>query len=356
MVVLYTAGICVFFVMLLGELASASESRLAGSAGVVFAATFVLNGYVWLMVMVPSIHHEAVCAAAFFLMMAVYYAIKAVRNSFAMTPTQAAVLGAALGLAFGSRLTAVVDAMFLTAVLLIGMHLNGVIFREQRRLVTAGIMVFFPILAGVALMLYNYARFGSIMEVGHKYGASIYSQHILAGHAMRYDHIPYNLWDYFFRIPSAMSGFPYLDMHLFILDVRSRLGPAYHLIHYNELAVSVFWMMPILLFAFAPLSHRLTRRSGVQVKSYWIPLGVVALQTLCTSLFMGSAARYAFDFLPFLTAMSFLGLVMLRSDDRSILVLVVFTAVLSTILGVALVGNAFVSYFPFIRYPSPWLR
>lgn len=355
MVVLYLSGIGTLFALLMVEMRASSESKLTGPATIVFAFTFFLCGNLLFIAMVPSIHHEAICAEIFFLMTAVYLILKLVRRNFSATFGQAAIIGISLSLAFGSRMIALPAAIFLIAVSVVGMH----VYRSDTGLIrrsSSGAVVGIPVLSLLALSFYNFARFGSFFEMGHKYQTSIYSDYVLKGNALRYDNIPYNIWDYFFRLPTVRPGSWGVDFQPFIWEVHSKFGPKYYLIHFNELVVSIFWLMPILLFALAPLSNRLTGGNSVQNTNYRILMGVFALQTMWLFLFFGSCARYVLDFLPFLTAMAYVGVISFRFTDRAVLFLIVFLGALSVVLSINLPANAFSYYLPFIYYSSPWIR
>lgn len=353
MIALYCAGVCVFFILLLTEIAAASESRLKGSALIVMSVAFVFSGTLWFMTVVPSVHHETICAEVFFLVVALYYSIKVLRNGFAVSPLQALVIGTSVALAFGTRLIAVVTAAFVIAVILLGIHFGRSRSGIFIRWISSVLLTIPSPIVGCLLMWYNYARFGSVTEVGHKYCKSFYTEYALKGHAFRYEHIPFNVWDYFFRIPEARPGFPFIDIRVYIWDVFSRADPTFHLIHFNELVVSIFWIMPITVFALIPLSDRLSAARPFDVSAYRFTAGVFVAQTVTLLLFMGSAARYVFDFLPFLMTMAYIGVISLRWDERVVLVPVVFTAVLSVLFGILYLSNSFSNYFPFLPFQPP---
>ena len=70
-------------------------------------------------------------------------------------------------------------------------------------LIPSTIVAGFPAAGVGLLLLYNYVRFGALLDFGIRNLATIYVDYFRQGHFMRYDHIPYNIWDYFFRLPET---------------------------------------------------------------------------------------------------------------------------------------------------------
>jgi len=184
---------------------------------------------------------------------------------------------------------------------------------------------------------------------------SLYSRYFLEGSYFRYDHFPYNFWSFFFRVPQMVAQFPYIKLPAYILQVRSVKIYPYFLINTNELTVSVFFLMPILMLACVPLfSSRFRGDEGFT--RFAVLAGLWAVQILSVAFTVASIARYYYDFIPPMVLMAFIAAVHLRSKNKLSNGMIVFLGSLSLILSFALPMNALTFYAKFIRYPSPLLN
>ena len=75
MIALFCAGSAVLFSLIINEFTLVGESS-DSLLKAVFIVLFIFNGYSLFMTLIPSIHHEAIAAAMFFLMFAFYLLAK----------------------------------------------------------------------------------------------------------------------------------------------------------------------------------------------------------------------------------------------------------------------------------------
>lgn len=127
---------------------------------------------------------------------------------------------------------------------------------------------------GVLYMLYNYLRFGTIMDLGYQLFYRIDSP-VGGPTGLRY--IPFNLYSLFVMAPEWIGKFPYIE------------PPA-------MLGVSLTFSSPALYYAFK------ARGPNWLTRLLWLTVILAALPFLmnCTNGFPQFGMRYALDFIPFL--------------------------------------------------------
>lgn len=161
---------------------------------------------------------------------------------------------------------------------------------------------------GVAVLAYNFLRFGSPFDFGANYNLTTNDMVHRGFHA---DRIPFGLYAYLFQPPVLGSQFPFLQ--------KAYLDPAYQGITiYEPMYGGYFFLYPMTLVILA--LPRVKR--GLQDKGLFVPLLValgVAL-TLCIFDLQGAGIlmRYVCDFgiyLAFAAALVFLELVQVRSSQ-----------------------------------------
>ncbi|MEJ2716694.1 MAG: hypothetical protein P8182_06075 [Deltaproteobacteria bacterium] len=350
------AGISVLLVMILKELTPPNEMRKLRGIRLCFVGAFVLSGFSLLMVTIPSIHHEAICSAAFFLTVAIYLLIRARDRGYRIS-TVAALFGAlALSLCIGSRFSYVISAAVVGSILIGGMIRNSDRIPTSEIIRTGVLGLGLTMLMVGLLLYYNHARFGTYGEFGVKYLTSIYTEYFARGHFLRYDHVPYNLWSMFWRIPQLAPEFPFLMLPAFILKVQSIGLMPYFLINVNELSASVFCLMPIMLLAVVPLLASWRNPNVCRLTTYFILSVLFGVQCLTISLTPASTARYYYDFLPIMMMMSYIGALWFQKRASRPNVMIASLAVISVVLSFALPMNALTLYAHFISYKSPLLQ
>ncbi|MBI4962230.1 MAG: hypothetical protein HY913_03050 [Desulfomonile tiedjei] len=356
MVALLAAGTWAVFLLILICLNHDHTQRPLGPLQVAFAVMFALNGFSLWMVSVPSIHHEAICAATFFLLLGIYFVLKAARNSYTLSINEALIIGLSLALSLGSRFSYVLTVFFLVAFLFRGIWRERGEGNPSRSLAPFTIMLG-TMAAGMGLLLaYNFARFGSLTEFGMKYATSLYSDYLRQGLFFRYDHIPYNLWSYIFYIPEGNPHFPYVKLPFYILKVESVSGLPYALLNVNELCASVFCFFPVLLFCFVPLFKRATNPAGLRQSALKLFVVVFALQLLPLCMSMAAITRYYYDFLPMMMLIALFGIERVQEEFTHKNLTLTIIVVTSILFSFAVTVNAVRFYEVFCAYRSPLLR
>ncbi|GEM_PF-1470224 len=159
----------------------------------------------WLPVVIrrPGVWELPIVSAAACLWWAVYFLWR--YHDSAGRARWAVAVGAALALLIACRVTNLIEAGFMLLLLLpLGGAAGGAV-RGWRAFLGAAALVF---AGGVALLLYNHARFGSWTEFGQSY--------MLAGREIRGmarlnpSFIPFNLWTYVWSMPDFGPYFPFV--------------------------------------------------------------------------------------------------------------------------------------------------
>ena len=355
MIVLFCAGVGTLFALILDELVSVDTTNTPSLLKRIFVLVFIFNGISLYMVTIPSIYNESISAAMFFLMIAVLFLLKTHNHRYRPKVGTSIVIGLSLSLSVGCRFSYVYAVALIFAVLVFGMWKNS--YQSAKREVIRSLMIVGSI--GMAslclLLLYNFLRFGAILDFGMAYLESLYQNYFLNGGYFRYDHFPYNLWSLFFRVPQIVSEFPYIKLPAYILQVRSIGLNPYFLINTNELTVSVFYLAPILMLACVPcFSSKSYGDDGLT--KFVVLFGLIAVQIFSVAFTVASIARYYYDFIPLMMIMAFMATVHLRSKTKISNGMIAFLGGISLVLSFALPMNAITFYATFINYKSPLLN
>ncbi len=354
MVIVFLAGAAAIFCAILNLWRQLD--RTLGIEIAAFSALFAFNGYSALMAAIPSIHHEAICAGMFFLLSGLYYVLKSARNGFEFDFGDAMVCGTCFCLCVLSRFSYVFTVIVMTLVMILGTVRNSKQSAKTRSLLPVFVLALIT-LAGIAGTLgYNYLRFGNLSDFGVRFMQTLYRDYFSQGNYLRYDHIPYNLWDYFFRIPQLAPDFPYLKLPFYILEATSFRSASYFLMHLNELSVSIFVLMPVLIFCFFCSFRGEASESKFEQIASRILFAAVVLQVIPLSLTIGSVARYYFDFLPLMLVLAFAGYVGIKSRLSSNYFILGLTSALSLVLSFCVPMSALIFYLSFINFRSPLLE
>jgi len=348
MVALLCSAFCTVFLFCLRSLAP----RDGPDRGLIAAFTALCagNGLMLFMSVLPSVHHEAILWAGLFLLLGVLGVLHTWRRG--PTVGRGLWVGAAAALAAGCRVS-----YLLAGVVVIGTF--GVAAygarRSQRFLPMTAAAVAPLLIVGALLAGYNVARFGSPTEFGVNHLASNYQDYIREGNFWRLGHVPYNLWDNLCRLPGLRGDPPYLETGITLQEVSQKSATPsepFRLIHVNELATSIFIVIPALLLmipAFRRTPDKKDRRPSVLLAA------VAAVQIGVLSLTFASTARYQFDFVPYMMLLAFIGAARLRVRWKDAARFVIALIVISLVVGLYLPLNAIEQYEPFVGYHSPLL-
>lgn len=353
MIALFSTGIVFIFMKIIDELTPLKSKKTFVWTKTVFFLLFVINGVSLFMVTIPSIHHEAICTAMFFLLIALYCLLRMKNNHYRPSMRLSIVMGLSLAICIASRFSYLFSAIFMGCVLLAGFIKNWHNQSPRDTLFALSVIIGICFVTITSLMFYNYLRFGDFFEFGIQYIHSLYSDYFKQYGFFRFDHLPYNIWSMFFRIPTVTINFPFIILPTYILKSQSfNLAPLF-LINANELCVSVFLLLPMTIFCLAPIiSHGLLSKSGLKTQ-YLILVAICLLQILPTALSVASVARYYYDFFPILLALAYIGVIGLKLND-SVSDSFLFTmGALSVVFSSSLPMNAISFYSQYIKYESP---
>ncbi|MBI5251713.1 MAG: hypothetical protein HY912_19650 [Desulfomonile tiedjei] len=351
-VIILVAGAVAIFHAILGLWQH--SDRPLGVERSLFSIVFAFNGYSLLMATIPSIHHEAICSGMFFLLAGLYYVLKSMKNGFELSLSEALVSGTCFCFCLLSRFSYVFTVIVLVFVVTAG-RLRNSAGLSARSLFPVAVLAFVASTGIVAALGYNYLRFGSLGDFGVGYMQTLYREYFLHGNYLRYDHIPYNLWDYFFRIPQMLPDFPYLGLPFHILEIKSLRSPDFFLMHVNELSVSVFVLMPVLLFCFFCNIREQSVGTEIDRSFSRVLSASIVLQVVPLSLTIGSIVRYYFDFLPLMLIMAFGGYMRIRGRLSHKYLTLGLTSAVSLLFSFFLSIGAMFFYWNFINYRSPLL-
>lgn len=354
MVVLFCAGVSTLFPWALREVSTQSDGKEFSWSTAAFSVVMMFNGYSLFMVTVPSVHHEAIAAEVLFLMASVGSVFRALNRSGGPSTADAV----CVGLSFAGAITC--RAACIPAIAVLGLYFAFDLFRRRQEIsvrdaaiptfVAGGITVF----ALGVLLTYNAGRFGSPFDFGmHNQQSLVFHDYFKAGNYFRYDHLPMNLWNIFLKLPAVIPWFPYLLLPAYVLRIQSVALMPYQMVHSNELAVSIFLMMPITLAALLRLVGFSGFENRVLRERYAVLWTVFGLQVLSVSLTLATTARYYYEFLPVLLMLSFLGTQYFKGWKAWKRPIVIGAAALSIVLSLSVPLNAVIFYSDYMLCDSP---
>jgi hypothetical protein len=271
---------------------------------------------VWLLTH-PTYYEVSISGGQFFMMMGFFLLYRVFRSS-PIRNGYAFLSALAFGLAGGTRVNLLVSVIFLALVILWRVYLfHG---RKLSASVYSLVVTILPlVIIACSLAGYNYARFGSIFEFGHRYqltGLALtedYGDQISVGYF-----VP-NLYTYAFRLPSLSRDFPFVT----IPGIRENMWPIFiHLpenYYYPEPTAGILFVIPLIGFTGllvvrlfwlfingdVPVTGKRTITPGSPF--FWLVLslfGYILIQTFLLFAFVSSSMRYLFDLSPTLVVLS----------------------------------------------------
>jgi hypothetical protein len=311
----FVIGIALFSVLLLRDIYK--EYRLPSWVfwgGSLAAAVNI--PLIWMLTR-PKFYEVSISGGQFFLMTGFFAMFRAFRSD---TPHKGYIAFStiAFGLAGATRINLLPSVVFLAIVIF--WRIYAINRRKIRESIPAFAVAFLPLaLIACSLFWYNFNRFGSIFEFGHRYQ--------LTGPSLTADYkdissvkyiIP-NLYTYVFRLPSLSQNFPFLT----IPWIKSEMWPSFiHLpehYYYTEPVAGIIIIIPLIgltvlllmrlfwLFINGELSLSGNKAGAVNSMFSWFGfsmLGYVVIQMAILLIFINSAMRYLLDISPALIVLS----------------------------------------------------
>jgi hypothetical protein len=224
----------------------------------------------------------------------------------------------AFGLAGGTRVNLLPSVIFLALLILWRVYLSH--GRKLSASIPSFALTIIPLaIIACSLAWYNYVRFGSIFEFGHRYQLTGLSQTEDYKDQISINYIVPNLYTYVFRMPSLSGSFPFVT----IPAIKENMWPFFiHLpenYYYPEPTAGALFVVPLLAFTGILLIRllwllangdvSLVRNRAVNSNSqfFWFGfslLGYVLIQMFLLFSFVSSSMRYLFDLSPALIVLS----------------------------------------------------
>jgi len=271
---------------------------------------------IWLLTR-PSVYEASIAGGQAFSMAGLYFGYLALSGN-TVSKRYLALAGLMLGLAGGTRtnlLVSTVAIALLTAGYLMLLHR-----RQLRDLFFSLVAMGLPLAVSIGILLgYNYVRFGSVFEFGHRYQLTGPALPANYEYVTSLAYISPNLFTYIFRLPAFSADFPYIK----IPWIKEAMWPSFirlpEYYYYTEPTAGILFIVPLLGFAGLLLIWILWNWVDGEISVIWKPkqlklnpnlwffsvlLVSVAIQFIVLLLFISSSLRYLFDVTPSLILLS----------------------------------------------------
>jgi hypothetical protein len=271
----------------------------------------------------PSVYEASIAGGQAFGAAGLYFGYCALRN---VAPHKGYLIltGLSLGLAGGTRTNLLISAAVLAV--LMAYHLLRFYGKQIRELMPALLALGIPLAVVFAALLgYNYARFGSIFEFGHRYQLTGPALPANYQEISSVEYVLPNAFTYILRAPALSSKFPFVSVPW----IKERMWPSFIRLpenyYYSEPAAGILFLVPLvgltvlflLRFFWLLLDGEIHfgRKAGqhsTQMALSWLShslLAYVLIQLAILLVFISSSLRYLFDITPALLLLStvFLG-------------------------------------------------
>jgi hypothetical protein len=271
---------------------------------------------VWLLTH-PAYYEVSISGGQFFMMAGFLLLYLAFRSS---PPNKGYLLlsAVAFGLAGSTRVNLLPSVIFLALVILWRVYLfHG---RNLSASIPSWLVTIVPLaITAGALAWYNYARFGSIFEFGHRYQLTGLSQTEDYGDQISASYMVPNLYTYMFRMPSLREDFPFVT----IPAIKENMWPFFIRLpenyYYPEPTAGALFVIPLLGLGVILLvrllwllvngdvslaGNKVIPSSSLFVWFGFSLVGYILIQMVLTFAFVSSSMRYLFDLSPALILLS----------------------------------------------------
>jgi hypothetical protein len=308
LVFLFVFGIALFLTLLLRRLHLDGWISRWGMWGGIAVAIFNVPS-VWLLTR-PTYYEVSIAGGQFFITAGFYLYYLAFRSP---SPKKLWIFLSAWMFAFagGTRINLLPFVVIMGAVMLFHAHVKN--SGKVSDSIPAFAAISIPlILTAAGLAWYNYIRFDSALEFGHRYqltGPSLTADY---GDTISTGYVLPNLYTYVFRLPELSREFSFLRVPW----IRQEMWPSFiHLpehYYYTEPVAGILFIVPIVGLAACLLAVMMWRLLNGDISFTkkplrewsivsWLALalfGYVAIQMLILLVFINSAMRYLVDVTP----------------------------------------------------------
>ncbi len=327
---------------------------------------------IWLLAH-PTFYEVSISGGQFFLMAGFFALFRAFRSPL---PHKGylAFASIAFGLAGATRINLLPSVVFLAVVIFLRIYVVN-----QKKIIMsipAFLTSFLPLaLIACSLFWYNYDRFGSIFEFGHRYQLTVHIADYKDIASIK--NIVPNLYTYVFSTPSISREFPFLTVPW----AKGRTLPSfiYVPVHYRYLepVAGILFIVPLIGFATllfmrlfwllingdVPLlqNNKENTNAGLFFWFGFSVLGYSVIQIFTLLIFIFSSIRYTLDICPALIVLStmFVGYYAQSVEKKSYLLRMVsyvwilaslLTVILGFFIGFTGEGNNFLRHNPQLYY------
>lgn len=248
-----------------------------------------------------GIYHASILANVCFLMGGTFFYLRYVTRG---RLSDIVLVNVFFALAVSSKVTAIIFVFFVSLAIVLREALS--IKRTGRDRFVWALLAFTPmVVTGIALLLYNKARFDSYLEFGIKYvyDEVFVREAIDSGNLYALSNIPRNVFIYFFKVNQLDSKIPYI--RLIVDDVA-----------HNYWTISIFLLAPVLVLSLATFlfPQRVVKR---ELWWFFVPIFVGMMINIGNYLvWFGSVLRYTYEFVPFLYIFAFVALLRINNIIR----------------------------------------
>jgi hypothetical protein len=273
----------------------------------------------------PAVYEAAISAGQFFYLVSLLASFLGLRAKRVSLPLLAiAGLGAALAVA--SRTNLALAVFVLTAMVSLALIKR---WKNQQAKLLSGLASFLtPLFIGIfSIGFYNYIRFGSFLETGHRYQLGRWDKLRLYDQVISLRNIPPNLYNYLFNHPKLLDVFPFIKPRwgeYFVWPIRYYAPEYYH----TEQVTGLLFAIPFILFAITPLYFVIKQgwdaMIGIKVekKNPLRPVDGTSFTWMATTLilliaallfplavFVSASMRHELDLAPTVTLLAWIGFV-----------------------------------------------
>lgn len=324
----FVIGTALFSVLLLKKLYQ--DHQLSGWIfwGGVFASVINMP-LIWLFTR-PSIYEASIAGGQFFMMAGFFLLYLAFQSS--VHTRYVALSALAFGLAGGTRINLLPAVIFLAIMIL--WHVYIVHNQNLRASLSGFSATLIPlVLIACSLCWYNYARFGSIIEFGHRYQLTGLASSNDERDQVSITYFIPNLYSYVFRSLSLSADFPFIT----VPAIKQNMWPSFiqppKNYYYAEALAGILFTVPLIGFTAILLLRlfwlavngdvSLKRIGSIEEKRFiWFEtslFGYVLIQMGILLVFVSSSMRYLFDVTSVLIVLSsiFVGLHVRSFEEKS---------------------------------------
>lgn len=304
-----------FSVLLLCEIYKKFQLPTWAFWGGVFASMINVP-LIWLLTR-PTFYEVSISGGQCFIMAGFYFLFLGFRNP-QPNPIYLFASSLTFGLAGATRINLLPSIIILTAIILLRIYfVNNKNFSKS---ISTFITFLIPLtLIALSLSWYNYNRFGSIFEFGHRYqltGSSLTADY---KDTSSLNYILPNLYTYVFRSPSMTQDFPFFTVPW----IKENMWPPFIRLpehyYYTEPVAGILFIIPLIgltalllirlfwLFINGDISHKALKENNPSSLFSWFGISLFAyilIQLFILLIFINSAMRYLVDISPALIILS----------------------------------------------------